>query len=673
MHIAFTHNLQLTACEEQAEFDTRATISAITEALERLGHRVEPVEVTGPVSRVVARLEALNPDLVFNTAEGDRGRFREGFYPAVFEQLGIPYTGSDAYVCTLTLDKHLTKLAVAGKDVPVPRWRFVECKQHLENLDLRYPLMVKPNYEGSSKGITQDSVVEDPERLQVVALDVLRRYPSGVLVEEFIQGRDVTVPFLEKARGQVLEPAQYDFDLEMAGNRRYNIYDYELKQVFSDAVQVTVPADITEAVRRKLFRYSRAVVRKLGIRDFGRLDYRVTPEGEVSFIEVNALPSLEPGASIYQSAREAGIDSLEGVLDAIVRSAARRYGLRLRPPKKRRNVRVGLAYNLKRKPEEDEAEFDSPDTVRAIREALESFGHEVVELEATPDFPTTVMASGVDLVFNMAEGMRGRTREAQVPALLELFDIPYTGSDPAALAMTLDKGLAKRLVRQAGLSTPDFILMETGRERVPQGFRFPAIVKPVAEGSSKGIKLANVIESDKELRQKVREVLDEYRQPVLVEEFLPGREFTIGLLGERRPRVLPPMEVLFHQPNTAYPVYSYEHKVSDNPQVRFEVPARVEPGLRKELERVARGSFYALGCRDIARIDLRLDKQGVVHFLECNPLPGLCPGFSDLVVIAEAAGIDFRTLVGDIMSPALRRFRAQKRRSRQITSEPASS
>ncbi|HZY03787.1 MAG TPA: D-alanine--D-alanine ligase, partial [Anaeromyxobacteraceae bacterium] len=155
MRIALTHNLRLSDAEEEAEFDTPETVEALAGAIERLGHRVERIEVSGPASRTVARLEAFGPDLIFNTAEGRRGRFREAFFPALFDELGMPYTGSDAYALSLSLDKQLTKLVLAQHGVPTPRWQFLEGPRQLKPTALRLPVIVKPNFEGSSKGITQ--------------------------------------------------------------------------------------------------------------------------------------------------------------------------------------------------------------------------------------------------------------------------------------------------------------------------------------------------------------------------------------------------------------------------------------------------------------------------------------------------------------------------------------
>ncbi|HZZ83589.1 MAG TPA: ATP-grasp domain-containing protein [Anaeromyxobacteraceae bacterium] len=675
MRIALTHNLRISDSEEEAEFDTRETVDALAAAIERLGHRVERIEVSGPASRTVARLEAYGPDLIFNTAEGRRGRFREAFFPGLFDELGMPYTGSDAYVLALTLDKQLTKLVLAQHGVVTPRWQFLEDPRRLQVSALRFPVMVKPNFEGSSKGITQDSVVEDPLQLHRVVGEALARYPSGVLVEEFVRGRDVTVPFLEAAareRGGVLQPVEYVIDAALAGGRRHAIYDYELKTRLDQAVSVRAPASLTRAQAQRVREQAELVFRVLGVRDLGRIDFRLGDDGQLHFLEVNALPSLEPGAGIYASAALEGLHS-DAVLGAVIESAMARWNLvddrsRRGRPRRTERLKVGFAYNVKRlAPElngeqDEEAEYDSPKTLQAIREAIASYGHEVVDLEATSDLPLTLASTPVDVVFNIAEGFKGRNRESQVPALLELLDIPYTGSDPAALSVALDKALAKRMVRAHGIRTPDYLVMHTGKERLPRELaRFPLLVKPVAEGTSKGVTKKSVVRDEEELRQVAREVIQKYRQPALVEQYVAGREFTVGLLGERRPRVLPPMEIVFLDPSDPTPIYSFEMKQDWNDQIRYEVPARLTPRELDKLERAGREVFAALGCRDVARVDFRMDAEGHVYFIESNPLPGLAPGWSDLVLIAQAAGIEFRALIGEVLSFAIRRYQGRER------------
>ncbi len=677
MRIAFSHNLQLSNAEDEAEFDTPTTVNALAEGLERLGHRVEKIEVSGPASRTVSRLEAYNPDLVFNTAEGRRGRFREAFYPALFEELGFAYTGGDPYSLALTLDKQLTKMVVSQHGVRTPGWIFVEDLADLEGFKLKMPVIVKPNFEGSSKGITQDSVVEERGKLRAVVAAALAKYPAGLLVEEFIVGRDLTVPYLEsvaKERGGVLAPVEYLVDPKFRG--KHAIYDFALKTQHSDAVTVLAPAKVPDAVGKEMEEFARRVFKVTGCRDLGRIDFRLGDDGVLYFLEVNALPSLEPGAGIYASAALEGLH-FDAVLDAVLTSAAARWKVKdpkssaSRPTRRSGPLKVGFTFNVKRvvpqQPEggdDAEAEYDSPKTLQAIREAIASYGHEVIDFEATPELPQRLATTPVDVVFNIAEGFKGRNRESQIPAILELLDIPYTGSDPAALAIALDKALAKKMVRHHGILTPDFLLMSSGKERLPKEIHFPVIVKPVAEGSSKGVFGKSVVDNEPELRELARELSARYRQPALVENYIGGREFTVGMLGERRPKVLPIMEVVFTG-NDPTPVYDFSAKLDWTHRVRYDAPARLEPGQQREIERAARGVFAALGCRDVARVDFRMDAEGKVYFLECNPLPGLTPGWSDLVMIANAGGLDYRGLIGEILSCAIRRYQERERERRR--------
>jgi D-alanine--D-alanine ligase len=329
---------------------------------------------------------------------------------------------------------------------------------------------------------------------------------------------------------------------------------------------------------------------------------------------------------------------------------------RVRAP--REGLRVGLLHNLKRdRGDEHQAEFDSPATIEAIASALRELGHEPIKLEATRWLPGVLDETSIDVAFNIAEGLVGRSREAQVPALLDMLQIPYTGSDPVSLAICLDKGLAKRVVELAGVTTPRGLLMRSANDRLPDDLQYPLLAKPVAEGSSKGVLGKSVVRDEQELRALVGEIVRRYDQPALVEDYLPGREFTVGLLGnEGNLRVLPAMEIVFTDSQVAHPVYSYGHKTETETGVRFEVPAKLDAALEREIAECTTQAFKALGCRDVARIDLRLDARGRVHFLECNPLPGLSPGFSDLCVIAEAAGIGYVQLIGAILEPAIQRM-----------------
>jgi D-alanine-D-alanine ligase len=637
------------------------------------GHEVEKIEVTGPASHLAARIESFGPDLIFNTAEGRRGRTREAFYPGLFEELGFPYTGSDAYVMTVTLDKWMTKLMLGAQGIDTPRARMVvpddmQRGRDIGMLGLAYPVIVKPNYEGSSKGIGDEVVARDPRAMLDMLPRVLRKYPAGVLVEEFIPGTDVTVPFVEGVGDDgVLTPV--DYVIEPSARTRFNIYDYRLKSTDANRVSVRCPPDLQRDVVARLRALTKLAVRTLGIRDLCRIDFRLGEDGRLYLLEINALPSLEPGGSTFSAAAREGLD-YEATLNAVVTSAARRQGLMVPQVSKRKRqpepLRIGFSYNVKRVDskggDDTEAEYDAPETINSIRDALESYGHVVVPVEATAELPRQLMDTPVDLVFNIAEGVSGRNREAAVPALCELMGIPYTGSDAATLSIALDKALSKRVLRQHGILTPEFQVMETGRERLSPKMKFPLIVKPNQEGSSKGVSAhASVVDDEEGLRAVVRELLDKYRQPALIEYYIAGREFTVGLLGDKRPRVLPPMEIIFLDKANPRPVYDYQIKQEWEKHVYYQCPAKLTPAELKSMERIARETFTALDCRDVARVDLRMDEAGEIYVLEVNPLPGLTPGYSDLCLIANAANIDYRMLIGEILAGGLKRMREKRR------------
>jgi D-alanine-D-alanine ligase len=682
--IAFTHNLRLTDSEDEAEFDSVETVDAVASGLREGGHEVEKIEVTGPASHLAARIESYGPDIIFNTAEGRRGRSREAFYPALFEELGFPYTGSDAYVMTVTLDKWMTKLVLGAQGMDTPRARLVvpddmQRGRDIGMLGLAFPVIVKPNYEGSSKGIGDDAVARDARALLDMLPRALRKYPAGVLVEEFIPGTDVTVPFVEGVGddGGVLMPV--DYVIEPGARTRFNIYDYRLKSSDAGRVSVRCPPDLQRDVVARLRSLTKSVVRTLGIRDLARVDFRLAEDSRIYLLEVNALPSLEPGSSTFSAAAREGLD-YEAALRAILTSAAQRQGLLVPQIGKQRKrlpepLRIGFSYNVKRVDtkggDDTEAEYDAPETINAIRDALESYGHVVVPVEATAELPRQLMDSPVDLVFNIAEGVSGRNREAAVPALCELMGIPYTGSDAATLSIALDKALSKRVLRQHGIATPEFQVMETGRERLSPKMKFPLIVKPNQEGSSKGVSAhASVVDDEESMRAVVRELVDKYRQPALIEYYIAGREFTVGLLGDKRPRVLPPMEIIFLDKANARPVYDFQIKQEWEKHVYYQCPAKLTPAELRSMERIARETFVALDCRDVARVDLRMDDTGEIYVLEVNPLPGLTPGYSDLCLIANAANIDYRSLIGEILAGGLKRLR-EKRRAEAREAEAA--
>jgi D-alanine-D-alanine ligase len=694
MKVAFTHNLRLTdvrETEKEAEYDSAETVSAIATAIEAAGHEVEKVEVSGPASNLLERLEAIDPDIIFNTAEGNSGRMREAFYPGLFEELGIPYTGSDAYTNAVTLDKWITKLMVNRAGIDTARGMLVTVRnyEHVteRGLGLAFPVIVKPNHEGSSKGIYNgalgSSVIREPKDLPSALRAALRAYPDGVLVEEYIEGADIALGFIEGVGHDdgLLTPVEMLYepgpgDRSASGERQFNIYDYRLKNVEPGKVQFRTPANIPRDVAARLRSISMEVIRALGLRDMARLDYRVTQEGRIYLLEANALPQLASHSSLFAATAQVGL-TYNATIAAILNAAALRAGLAtaaqlsggVRRPRRVQPIRVGFTYNVKRSQAgDDEAEWDPPETIIAIANALARQGHIVVHLEATPDLPRVLAEADVDLIFNIAEGVEGRNREAQVPALCELLGIPYTGSDSATLAIALDKALGKKVLMQHDILTPKFQLMESSRERLSSDMKFPLIVKPNAEGSSKGIDSTNVVDTEEELRAAVKVCVEKYRQPALVEEYIAGREFTVGLLGDKRPRVLPPMEIKFKKDNPR-PVYDYGVKQEWEQHVYYECPAKLTESEQKAMEKIARATFWALDCRDVARVDLRMDAEGRIYVLEVNPLPGLTPDYSDLVLIAKAIGMEYDQLIAEIMVGGLRRMRDKRREERELERE----
>ncbi|GBD44624.1 D-alanine--D-alanine ligase [bacterium HR40] len=322
-------------------------------------------------------------------------------------------------------------------------------------------------------------------------------------------------------------------------------------------------------------------------------------------------------------------------------------------------MRIGLTFDLRDDyralgfSEEEVAEFDSLETIAAIEAALVRLGFEVERvgrLQALLE--RLVQGERWDLVFNICEGLHGRSREAQVPALLEAFGIPYTFADPLTCALTLDKAMAKRVIRDAGLPTAPFAVVSDVAEVAGIDLPLPLFAKPVAEGTGKGIGPRSRVESRDELAQVVRELLARWRQPVLVETWLPGREFTVGIVGTgAEARIVGVLEVVLRA--EAEPaVYSLHNKEQCEELVDYRL---VDDPEAREAARVALAAYRVLEARDAGRVDLRSDARGLPHFLELNPLAGLHPTHSDLPILATLAGWSYDQLIGAIVESCLAR------------------
>ncbi len=330
------------------------------------------------------------------------------------------------------------------------------------------------------------------------------------------------------------------------------------------------------------------------------------------------------------------------------------------PPSK--NLSLSIAELIAR---DEFAEWDSPTTIAAVETALSRIG-KVVRIEATEDFPERLRQARPDIVFNIAEGFRGVNREAQVPAICEFFGIPYSGSDPFTLTLCLDKARTKETLTFHGIATPRFAVVRNVDDlRAATGdLSFPLFVKPLHEGSSKGITDGNLCWDRPHLARQTQFLLENYNQPVLVEEYLPGKEFTCAVLGNGdEATVLPLVGMNFESlPKGALPIYSFDAKfVWDRPESPlniFQCPARITKELQASIERVTLDAFRVLGCRDWARIDVRLDAAGNPNVLEVNPLPGILPDPADnscLPKAARAAGIGYDELIQSCLKYAAAR------------------
>jgi D-alanine-D-alanine ligase len=325
-----------------------------------------------------------------------------------------------------------------------------------------------------------------------------------------------------------------------------------------------------------------------------------------------------------------------------------------------RPLRIALCYDLKSDylaagfAPADVMEFDEEETVEGLESALRQLGHDLERVGRGVELARRLAAGERwDLVFNVAEGVRGRSREAQVPALCEMFDQPYTFSDPLTCAVTLDKALAKRVVRDHNLPTAPFVLVERAEDAAAVDLPLPLFVKPVAEGSSKGVTRRSRVETREELVAACAELIDAFRQPVLVETFLPGREMTVGIVGnDGDARVLGVLEVSFRAGGDT--AYTALNKRDYKTWVEYQL-LDGEP-LAQRARALALAAYAALECRDLARVDLRCDAAGELCFLEINPLPGLHPTYSDLPILADRSGISYLSLLGQIVEASARRW-----------------
>lgn len=310
------------------------------------------------------------------------------------------------------------------------------------------------------------------------------------------------------------------------------------------------------------------------------------------------------------------------------------------------------------------AEWDTSETINALKEALECYNN-VTMIEANEDAFTRFKEQQPDIVFNIAEGAVGVNRESQIPAILDMLQIPFTGSDALTLGICLDKARTKEILSYYKIPNAKFLSVN-GKEKINiNGFSFPLIVKPLCEGSSKGIFSSSFVTNEKELTDEVERINVEYNQSAIIEEYLPGREFTIALIGNNdETEILPIIEINYDKyPDGVKPLYSYEAKwILDTKEQKFDVfdcPAKLDDQLEGQIKKIVLDTYNVLNCKDWSRIDVRLDKDGIPNIIEINPLPGIMPDpeeNSSFPKAARAAGLDYNQMINRVLLAASKRY-----------------
>jgi D-alanine-D-alanine ligase len=327
--------------------------------------------------------------------------------------------------------------------------------------------------------------------------------------------------------------------------------------------------------------------------------------------------------------------------------------------KKNERLKIGLTYDLRDEylaegySEEETAEFDRKDTIDVLEQSIHKLGYQTDRIGHIKNLINR-LATGQrwDMVFNIAEGLRGFGREAQVPAVLDAYDIPYTFSDPLILALTLHKGMTKHVVRNFGIPTPDFAVIEKINDLKMINLPFPLFVKPVAEGTGKGVHTLSKVASHNELFEECERLLEVFKQPVIVETFLPGREFTVGIIGTGEDAYAIGVLEVCLRAHAERDAYSYVNKEKCEDLVEYHL---VNDDEAQAAKGIALKAWEKLGCRDAGRVDLRVDAKGIPNFMEVNPLPGLHPEHSDLPILCALADISYSELIAAIVNSAFRR------------------
>lgn len=320
-------------------------------------------------------------------------------------------------------------------------------------------------------------------------------------------------------------------------------------------------------------------------------------------------------------------------------------------------LKIGFSYNSKDDEtlyddliEDSSAEYEDHNTIEAIHNALLSISKDIVHLPCNRDFIANVQSRRPDIVFNIAEGYGGRNREGYAPTVFDMLHIPYTGSDALSLSLTLDKTHTKRILRSENIPTPDFKLISDVKDIHDIDFDYPLFVKPSREGTSKGIRNHSKVDDFEQLEKQVSWVTKHYRQPALVEKFIDGREFASAVLQNENTHLLPIVEIIFDDGKS--PFYSYECK--SNVEESIECPVRISDELKAKIKEYTLKAFKVFDLKNLARLDIRVDENGVPQILEINALPGLSPEYSLYPIQAQKAGFSYEDMICEIMMHTIR-------------------
>lgn len=329
-------------------------------------------------------------------------------------------------------------------------------------------------------------------------------------------------------------------------------------------------------------------------------------------------------------------------------------------------LRVAFCCNTRYSDDEFNIEFEPEETIEHVRNGIEDAGWEYLHIEADEDCYKNLKKHRPDIVFNRAEGIRGESRESQIPAFCEMLDVPYVGSGIMTTAIGLDKPTTKMILEYHGLKTAPFQVMENVDEKLREGLTFPLILKPSHEGSSIGINWENVVNDEVALRAKLEKMLEKYQQSILIEKYIGGREFSVGLVGNflkrEEPTVLPILEIDFSGfPDELGKVLGQKAKSIFDDSSNYRCPAEIEEGLRKQIETHAKTSFKVLNCKDWARIDYRLDNDSELYFLEINTLPGIDYDKSEdelsfYPMMWYAMGKNYSDMIREVIRAAAKRY-----------------